>query len=227
MGVRNMGNPHTLSDFILWAGQQFPAERYALIIWDHGVGWPAALLDQSAHDELTLPDLSQALNDARLAGGPQFLDVIGFDAGLMAQWEMFDAIAPYGGIAIASEEAVPATGWDYTAILAALRASPAMDGRALAEQIAQVYISYYAITNPHPYVTLSAVQLADIGLVTDALSDLVDRPRTGQRQPHAGPECSAQPCRSLFRTRQPGSTACHWIGRSATFRRSADRIDRR
>jgi hypothetical protein len=174
MGVRNMANPHTLTDFIVWTSQRFPADRYALIIWNHGIGWPASVLDQTAHDELSLPDLVQALGDARLAGGPQFLDVIGFDAGLMAQWEVFDAISPFGGIAIASEEAVPATGWDYTAILAALRASPAMDGRALAEQIAQVYIAYYAINNPHPFVTLSAVRLADVALVTDALGNLVD-----------------------------------------------------
>ena len=173
MGTRNMANPRTLSDFVLWAAGAYPAHRYALIIWNHGLGWPGSLIDQTAGDELSLPDLVQALNDAKLQGGPQFLDVIGFDAGLMAQWEVFDALAPYGEIAVASQEAVPATGWDYTTILAALRASPAMDGRALAEQIAQAHITYYGISNPHPFVTLSAVKLADIGGVSSALSALV------------------------------------------------------
>ena len=173
LGRTNMADPDTLRDFIVWAAEAYPANRYALLIWNHGAGWPAALIDQPAGDELTLPDLREALNGARLAGGPQFFDLIGFDAGLMAQLETFDAIAPFGGIAVASEEAVPANGWDYTTILAALRASPAMDGRALAEQITQAYISYYAVNNPHPYVTLSAVRLADVGAVTEALSQLV------------------------------------------------------
>jgi len=173
LGRTNMADPDTLQDFIVWATEAYPANRYALLIWNHGAGWPGALIDQPAGDELTLPDLTEALNGARVAGGPQFFDLIGFDAGLMAQLETFDAIAPFGEIAVASEEAVPANGWDYTAVLAALRASPAMDGRALAEQITQAYISYYAVNNPHPFVTLSAVRLADIGAVTEALGQLV------------------------------------------------------
>ena len=35
----NMGNLTTLAEFVFWARRSFPAERYALIIWDHGDGW--------------------------------------------------------------------------------------------------------------------------------------------------------------------------------------------
>ncbi|MCM8814927.1 MAG: clostripain-related cysteine peptidase, partial [Candidatus Omnitrophica bacterium] len=35
----NMGDPLVLRSFILWAKQNYPAQYYALILWDHGDGW--------------------------------------------------------------------------------------------------------------------------------------------------------------------------------------------
>jgi hypothetical protein len=35
----NTGDPKALQDFITWASAAFPAERYALVLWNHGSGW--------------------------------------------------------------------------------------------------------------------------------------------------------------------------------------------
>jgi hypothetical protein len=35
----NTGDPQNLTDFIVWATQQYPAENYALVLWGHGTGW--------------------------------------------------------------------------------------------------------------------------------------------------------------------------------------------
>jgi hypothetical protein len=35
----NTGDPKALLDFIIWATQTYPAERYALVLWNHGSGW--------------------------------------------------------------------------------------------------------------------------------------------------------------------------------------------
>lgn len=40
------GNPQTLLDFIRWAAKAAPAERYALVVWNHGGGWRVTDLDQ-------------------------------------------------------------------------------------------------------------------------------------------------------------------------------------
>ena len=40
-GELNMGDPQTLSDFVIWAMRNFPAARYALVLSDHGSGWRA------------------------------------------------------------------------------------------------------------------------------------------------------------------------------------------
>lgn len=36
---RNTGDPRALTDFITWGITHYPAERYALILWNHGGGW--------------------------------------------------------------------------------------------------------------------------------------------------------------------------------------------
>lgn len=52
----NMGNLTTLAEFVVWGRKAFPAERYALIIWDHGDGW--RLIDKEfpskSHEELAI-----------------------------------------------------------------------------------------------------------------------------------------------------------------------------
>ena len=35
----NMGDPNTLKEFIVRSVQTYPADHYALVIWNHGTGW--------------------------------------------------------------------------------------------------------------------------------------------------------------------------------------------
>lgn len=35
----NTGDPDVLLDFIVWAARTYPAEHYALVLWNHGSGW--------------------------------------------------------------------------------------------------------------------------------------------------------------------------------------------
>jgi hypothetical protein len=39
IGKINTGDPKRLMDFIQWAAAKYPAERYALVLWNHGQGW--------------------------------------------------------------------------------------------------------------------------------------------------------------------------------------------
>lgn len=38
-GETNTGDPQVLEDFLTWSVERFPAERYFLILWNHGGGW--------------------------------------------------------------------------------------------------------------------------------------------------------------------------------------------
>ena len=35
----NTGDPNALIDFIAWAGNEYPARHFALVLWNHGSGW--------------------------------------------------------------------------------------------------------------------------------------------------------------------------------------------
>ncbi|MGH2713367.1 MAG: clostripain-related cysteine peptidase [Thermoleophilaceae bacterium] len=51
IGNADSGKPQTMLDFIRWAHQKAPAERYALVVWNHGSGWQPDDLDD-LYDEV-------------------------------------------------------------------------------------------------------------------------------------------------------------------------------
>lgn len=48
LGETDSGDPKILLDFIAWAADKYRAERYALIIWNHGGGWEPSEMDKIA-----------------------------------------------------------------------------------------------------------------------------------------------------------------------------------
>lgn len=55
LGETDSGDPDVLLDFIHWAAQNYPAERYALVLWNHGCGWQPLEIDKIARSMRT-PD---------------------------------------------------------------------------------------------------------------------------------------------------------------------------
>ena len=127
IGEANMGDPQTLVDFVQWGQTFFPADQYALIIWDHGnalrnITGPieAIASDETSNgDSLTMVELSSALatitND-----GANPISLLGLDASLMGTIEVDNQLLPYAEIRIGSEEIQPDDGWDYDAIISDL-----------------------------------------------------------------------------------------------------------
>lgn len=48
LGETDSGDPEVLEEFVAWTAQQYPAERYALVLWSHGSAWEPAELDKIA-----------------------------------------------------------------------------------------------------------------------------------------------------------------------------------
>lgn len=153
LGEQNMADKQTLVDFVTWSIQNYPAQRYALILSDHGMGWiggwsdpspdnpgPDGLEVTSGGDLLLLNEIDEALSTIRQQTGVEKLDIIGFDACLMGQLEVAAAMAPHADVMIASQEVEPAMGWAYTAFLRDLTDNPSMDAPTLARQIVTSYI---------------------------------------------------------------------------------------
>lgn len=172
LGEVNMGDPSTLADFIDWGVQTYPAQRYALVIWDHGASWLGIASDDTDDgDILSLPELSSALETARDRSGYGTFDLIGFDACLMAQLDVFKAVEPYGQVAVASAELEPSEGWAWDVWLGALADDSAQDGFAIAPVIVESYTESFEGSDADD-VTLSAFDLAKLGLITEQLDAL-------------------------------------------------------
>ena len=143
LGSVNMTDADTLSDFIRFSAESYPADRYELILWDHGGGTMTGFGYDELYEDtsLTLSSLSTALYN----GGVQF-DFIGFDACLMATAEVAYALDPYADYLIAPEESEPGEGWAYKNWLTMLAEDPAVghyegvDERVL-EEIVTDYVS--------------------------------------------------------------------------------------
>ena len=154
MGEADMAEGQTLVDFVRWSVENYPADRYALILSDHGTGWPGGWSDPDPggsqrsnipivsrlDDNLFLMEIDEALESARQAAGIDKFELIGMDACLMGHIEVFAALEPHARYAVASQETEPALGWAYTSFLEALVQNPNLDGGQLGHQIVDTYI---------------------------------------------------------------------------------------
>jgi len=154
LGEVNMSSGQTLVDFVTWAIFDYPADKYVLILSDHGMGWPGGWTDptpQGAVDAsnplsaklgnvLFMNEMDKALGQIRTATGIDKFELIGLDACLMGQLEVFTALEPHARYAVASEETEPSLGWAYTGLLQALHADPDMSGAELSRLIVETYI---------------------------------------------------------------------------------------
>ena len=48
LGETDSGDPKVLQSFVDWAAREYPADRYALVLWNHGGGWVPDDLDSIA-----------------------------------------------------------------------------------------------------------------------------------------------------------------------------------
>jgi Clostripain family len=201
IGKIDMGSGNALADFVAWSRKAYPADHEMLVVWDHGQGWrlkqsrnfqlkrdpprggpqapvPADAIVHAPYRSISVDDdfrsilynrdlqdsLTRVLRDRQL-------DVIGFDACLMAMLETGYAIRKVATFMIGSEELEPGTGWNYERWLAPIVKSPNIDPKALA---ASTVTSYRAQYGDVYMTTLSAVDLRAVGELTSAVNRLAD-----------------------------------------------------
>jgi hypothetical protein len=142
LGEVDMGDLNTLVEFATWAIETYPAEKYVLVMSDHGAGWLGGWNDDDPYEgsSLTMAHIDEALETILQNTGIDAFELVGFDACLMGQMEVFSAIAPHARYAVASAEVEPALGWAYADFLQSLTDNPGMDGRDLAQSIVDSYI---------------------------------------------------------------------------------------
>jgi len=171
-GERNLGDPATLAEFVDTGLSMAPGRRTALIIWDHGGGWTGIGPDMSHGDVLEIGQIRQALDDAVIGGGHRPLDLLGFDACLMATVEVAVTMAPVADLMLASAELEPGHGWDFTAL--DLLATGPVEPEALGQHLAEAYQAHADGFGTGYDITLSLVDLRAMDDLETAMTSLTD-----------------------------------------------------
>ena len=173
LGDTNMGAAATLADFGKWAMTTYPAERYALILWDHGGSWVGFAEDYSSgNDVMTMDELDSALSNITRSTGVDKLDMIGFDACLMGGYEVYKILQPYAQYALASETLIPGLGWDYDFSLLDLTENPDMDAVEFGTKIVDNFMLYYDNQSVYEHYNLTLVDMNAFGELDAALAGL-------------------------------------------------------
>ncbi len=155
----NSGDGATLTDFGTWAVQNYPADHYGLILWDHGGGWSMIASDDTLGPAgIPMPSFKTALDSITKAAGQKF-DFVGFDACLMAQLPVAITLESDANYEIGAEELVPGFGWDYTPPLKALIANPSLSVTDFAKAEVDAFSALYTGTEKE------ATQSFDLGLI--------------------------------------------------------------
>lgn len=174
----DMGDWRELRNFIVWAQERYPAERYALVVWNHGAGWritrdnklgkiPRSVsIDDHTRNEIQVWQLPQALNV-----NPQ-VDMLIFDASLMQMIEVAYEVRNATSIMVGSEESPPGEGYVYNAFLVDLVGNPGITPAQFGAKIVQRTFEQYGYNGDN---TQSAVDLSKMETVKDRLNDFALR----------------------------------------------------
>ncbi len=168
-GELNMGDPAVLENFVSYGVENHPNDKTGLVIWDHGGSWKGAAWDEtSGNDNLTVAEIATAIDGGLTAAGAEKLDMIGFDACLMATYEVASAVAPLADYLVASEEVEPGNGWDWSTVSTPIGGITTED---MGDQILQGFTDESQAANENS-TTLSVVDLKQLPALDTALSDL-------------------------------------------------------
>lgn len=189
----NLGDGQTLEDFASWTIENYPADHYSLILWNHGTGWlkssqmddkliKSICWDDYNGDHLKIDEVRNSIIDIYNNTGNTKIDLLGMDACLMAMIEVYYQFYSYAEVGVASEEWEPGDGWEYD-FLSELSTSPKMTASSLGTHIVDYYAESYSDGSGNPSdvntYTLSAFYI-------DSLAGLGESESVAQITNHLG-----------------------------------------
>ena len=191
------GDPALMAKFLDWGTKTYPAEHVGVVVWNHGngifrngklvkpkkspKGRGADFTSQGfAWDDnggnMDMKDLGPILQKA-VANHGKKLDVLDFDACLMAHVEAAYQIQPHVNYLVGSEKTEAGDGNDYIGIAQAMSKNPNMSGLDYAKMMVDVFAKSYSpggnqYSGPEEYTLSAADTTAVVSGLTPALMDL-------------------------------------------------------
>lgn len=166
---KNMGDPQTLTDFVCWATDTYPAQHYCLIIAGHGNGWTGVLADHSyPYDTLTMIEIKNAMQTITSHMKTK-IDILSFNACSMGMIEVFYQIKECINIGIASED-LQHSGYPYHQFLSKLRDNPTLSPHQFSKEIVTTSFNSNVVFDISAFKIETLQQVAnDINIVATKL----------------------------------------------------------
>ncbi len=186
LGLVDMGDYHSLEDFIKWGVENFPAEHYFIEVWNHGSGWnkkrnskddvfsnDISSDDISGHSIKTT-ELGQVMSKvAKLIGHK--VDIYGSDACLMSMIEVANEMSDSVNYFVGSEEVEPGRGWPYDDFLSQWTSISNAQPDQVTKILVDTYVKSYeegGSSGDLLEVTLSAFDLTKVDDLNAAFNKL-------------------------------------------------------
>ncbi|HEY9069417.1 MAG TPA: clostripain-related cysteine peptidase [Candidatus Ozemobacteraceae bacterium] len=179
LGERDMGSRRELAEFLTWGVENYPAERFMAVIWNHGAGWVGISYDDESGNNLTIPDIVWACSQAKPALAkanpkhPKF-DIIDFDACLMGMIEIAYELRDVCDFMIASEETEPGQGMPYQDTLRPLRETPGITPRMASKAMVAAYVKSFAAGGSQTTKTLGGAPVTKAAYDLSRIQPLVE-----------------------------------------------------
>ena len=138
----SMSDEKTLLTFLTVAAEQYPAEIYDLILWDHGGGPHNGFgVDEFFSEDgyMSVGAIARALKQCPI----EHLDILDFDACLMGNAEVVAALGGFADYMVISSEVEPGFGQEYNTWLNLLTGDPQMNGFELGRHIVDAFVAFY------------------------------------------------------------------------------------
>lgn len=167
----SMGDAQTLMEFLSFAKENYPADKTAVVFWNHGGGSVsgASFDELYDNDSLTLDEMYAAFSSVwEPSETDQPLELVGFDTCLMATVDVAHTFSDIAHYLVASEETEPANGWYYSQWVGELAQDPSMDGASLGKIICDSYYAGCEAVGTQDNTTLSLTDLSKVGPLLEA-----------------------------------------------------------
>jgi hypothetical protein len=164
LGEVDMGDPADLQAFLAWARAYYPAQHYALDLWNHGAGFRSRSRESGgvtrgfSYDDTQGTHILTTALPAAIAAVPP-LDVLLWDASLMQMVEIAYQVGDAATFMVGSEESPPGDGYLYDAFLQDLVTTPSLSPEAFSAIVVNDTIAALGGTFE---VTQSAVRLSAV-----------------------------------------------------------------
>ena len=165
--LTSMGDYETLQNYLTWGIENYPADKYMLLIVGDGTGTDVLRDKNFDNDVLTVEELSYAVS---LSG--RTFDTIALDSAHSASLELASALSPYAGYMVASEE--KCAGFDYANLKDCLIQYPYVSARELCQIMCDEYYKKCVEKNCEQMATLSVTDLSHISQLTQAFDGMAD-----------------------------------------------------